>query len=262
MKGLGTSDMYGTEKLSTQKVDTVLTNSPDMQNTNYYYNGMQLLNKSGEINILNGYKRFVHFYEKILEPTYATSTEKHSSFFVDPMVTPGTPGKKVIMKGRVGEDTYLTQVKHKWQGLQYSLPDHNVHKNYKYAEYHNFQNTQEMSKLNVRIIIPNPNFNFFRGQRVPLMLVISQDPERVRVAGNEADKPRTTGATLDRFISGQYIILSTKLIYAQDSEPDAKSKKGKYSQELLLGRREWSMPNTLMRLDENDPEKWSSEKPL
>ncbi len=262
MRGTFLNDMYGTGNISNAKAQNILTNSQDMQTTNYYYDGLQMINKSGEINILNGYKRFVHFFEKSMESEYKKSVpEKHSKMYTDPMVTPGSAEKKVLLKGRPGEDIYKFQIKHKWQGIQYGLPDHNVHKYYKYAELHNFQNVQEMSKLNLRVILPNPNFNFFKGQRVPLTLVVAQDPERIKVAGNEADKARTTGATLDRFISGQYIILSTKLVYNQDSENVA-MKKGKYSQELLLGRREWSMPDSIRTLDESDPEKWSSQKPL
>ena len=260
MRGTVTTDMYDTTDVSTSIVQNVLTNAQDMSATNYYYNSLRMINKSGEINILNGYKRYVHFFEKSLETDYRNTENCHTEIFVDPMVTPDAASKKVLLKGRAGEDNYLYQIKHKWQGVQYGTPNHNVHQYYKFAEIHNFQNIQEMSKLNLQITLPNPNFNFYRGQRVPFVLTVSQNPERVKIAGNEADKPRVTGATIDRFLSGQYIILGTKLIYNQDST--SANKEGRYKQELKLGRREWTMPDSVRKIDENDPEKWSSEKPL
>jgi hypothetical protein len=176
------------------------------------------------------------------------------------MVTPGASKDKVILKGRPGEKWYEKQVKHKWQGTQYSLPNHNVHPYYRFAEMHNFQNVEEINKLNLKLTLPNPNMSFFKGQRLPLIMLVTRDPERIKVAGNETDQARTVGATVDRFLSGQYTILGTKLIYEQDIN-DAQ-KNGKYTQELLLGRREWSMPNSVTQLDENDPELWSKNKPL
>lgn len=255
------SDMMGKESLSQTTDKNILTNSPEMKSTNYYYSQIQLINKAGEIDILNGYKRYVHFFEKSFEKEYKSNIpEKHTVMYVDPMTTPGSENKKVILKGRANEDWYKKQIKHKWQGLQYSLPDHNVHNYYKFAEIHNFQNLEDLNKLNIRLTLPNPNMNFYKGQRLPLMLLVTRDPERVKVAGNEEDKPRTVGATLDRFMSGNYTIIGIKLIYEKDDNDKVNA--GRFSQELLLARREWSMPNSITNLDENDPEKWSTQKPL
>lgn len=240
--GMGRSIFKGDYNLDTSihftKMKNMLSNSPEYKTTNYYFDSIEMVNKSGELSVVNGYKRHVHFYDKALK--------KEIDLKVDPFVTSGAEENKVILKGRAFEDHYLSQTKRKWTGVQYSLPDHNVHNYYKYAEYLNFHNNEEIGKINIKLNLPTPNFNFYRGQRIPLAFVLTKDATRINVAGNVEDKSRELGFTLDRFISGHYTIIGIKYIYKLKTGEsfEAAGFIGSMEQQLILSRREWTMPDT------------------
>lgn len=235
------------DNITSQKTVHHFSNAPAMDKTNYYYNSFEFINNSGEINILNGYKRYVHFYDVSKRDIYSGKKEKHDVIFVDPYSTDKVEEYKSMMKGRANEKYYQNTNKRKWQGVQYSnVEKHNVHAYWKYAEFINFQNLEFVDKMLLKITLPKPNYNVYRGQRLPLTCIITKDVERGKVAGSVGkDDYKALGLTVDRFLSANnYVVVGMKIIYSQVDDDKSHDVTGKIEQELYLSRREWEMPTS------------------
>jgi len=251
-----TSDIIG------QDIKHVLTNDPSAKDSNYYFSSIEILSNAGEINITNGYKRYVHFYEYAFRKAYQDSSDPindniedkvadmHSIIWVDPITTEGAEKSKRLQKGRPGEKFFENTIKRKWQGLQYFDPDkeyRNVHPYYRLAQFQNFQNNSDIKKLMVVCHLPECNFNFYRGQVVKVFYSITNDNERGKSSGNIDDKQTKTGRGIDRTLSGIYTIYGIKIIYQKDPKKKGNNRvnkpEGNFSQQLILGRREWPVSN-------------------
>lgn len=242
------------DNLSSYKTKNMLCNDPSYEKTNYYFDSMELINSSGNINIFNGYKRYVQFYDVGLKDDYQVKPEKHTQIYVDPLITEGSENFKHVQKGRAKEDYYKDTNKRVWQGIQYSNKfKHNVHPYWKLSEYINFQNLENTDKLILKLHLPKCNFNLYRGQRIAVTSIIAGDPERARVGGHDTDGFKEHGAVVDRFISANnYVILGINIIYEMVStkqKDSAGSSWGTFRQELVLGRREWELPNVTEKID-------------
>jgi len=114
------------------------------------------------------------------------------------------------------------------------------------AQFHNFQNNSDIRKLMMVCHLPECNFNFYRGQVVKVFYSITNDTERGKSSGNVDDDQKKTGRGIDRSLSGIYTIYGIKITYQKD--PKKKGSKvdepaGNFVQQLILGRREWPVPN-------------------
>lgn len=230
------TDIASDTELNHQVLSHALTNYPSYNGSNYFIRGVEYVNESGIVNIVNGYKRFVHFYDK--------HTETNQDFYVDPMTTEGAEQTKIILKGRRSETFYLKQNKHAWTGVQSAGKYGNTHNYYKFAPYHNFQNIQEQRKINIRVVLWNINMNFHISQRIPVVFFITRDANRLNHAGWQEDNARTAGFTVDRFITGNYCIVGIEWNYIGGAE-------ARVEQVLTLSRREWTQPTALPRWEEN-----------
>ena len=239
-----------------EKGKLLLTNAKEYVSTNSFFNSIRIYNDSGNISSINGYKRHIYFYD--------FNNEELVDFDIESLTTEGAEKNKVILKGRQGEDYYKNQTKRKWLGIQYSLEDHNVHQHYKESYIQNFQNLLELNRLTLIVSLPQTNFNLYKGQRIPLIFVLQDDPNRIKVAGNLEDKARTIGFSLDRFLTGNYYIKGIKFVYNQDDESEYERGlvKGTWQQEVLLTRREWPMPDSPKVSVEDDPSNWVKTQPL
>lgn len=232
------SDFVSDLDLFHSKSKIVLTNYRESAMSNSYFNKILLMNNTGKINTLNGYKRHIYFYD--------FNDKKVVDYFIDSLVTENSQKEKVVLKGRNNEDYYKTEIKSKWLGWQYRTPEHNVHTHYKEAFIHNFQNLNELKKINIQLSLPNSNFNLYKGQRIPIMFTIVED-SRGKVASNVEDDADNYGVVLDRFLSGYYMIIGIKFIYVYKPNLTTENITTKYTQEILVTRREWSMPNSPKR---------------
>lgn len=226
------------------KSKLVLTNNREAATTNSYFNKIRMVNNTGIINSLNGYKRHIYFYD--------FNDEKVVDYFIDTLITENSEKNKVILKGRNNEEYYKSETKSKWLGWQYRTPEHNVHPHYKEAFIHNFQNLNETNKINIELSLPNSNFNLYKGQRIPIMFTVVEDTIRKKTAGNVDDDEANYGVTLDRFLSGYYMIIGIKFIYTNNVSNDPAKDNSRYTQEILVTRREWHMPNSPKRLTEEN----------
>lgn len=199
-----------------------LTNLSKLKGTNMFIQNYSLINKSGSISMENGYRRHIQFYD--------VNNKKYETFFIDPLATPGSE-KKVILKGRPNEDTWKQRIKYKWMGNQYSSPKHNVHSNYFYAQVQNHQNNIEIEKLTLNVQLQKANWNLYRYQRIPLVIMNEGNKNRIQLTkGSDEEQKGSVAITHDKFLSGFYVILG--IVYSWDRQSG-------WSQELRLSKREW-----------------------
>lgn len=215
------------------------TNVEDREGTNMHIRNYRVINNSSDISNKYGYKIYSEFFDQ-------NSLEKWS-LYSEPIITPGAENKNILLKGRPGEDFYKTQIKKRWMGVQYTNPEGNVHDKYLFSQVHNLINNMELEKMKLEIEVPRANFNVYRGERIPCLLISSGEPmktpyleteEEVEL-GNEFNKPGRP--VVDKIYSGFYMIEGMVFKYSARN-PDATDEFGHFKEELVLTRREWPTP--------------------
>jgi len=216
-----------------QKFDTklLLCNHNSMRATGNYIKGYTLVNKAGQIVMDNGYRRYAQYYDASLSTT--KPKEKYQSYFIEPESTKGTKDK-ILLKGRIKEDFYSKHNKYKMIGVQYGLPDGNCHENFVHALVQNRQNNEEVEKMMLRVNLGKCNFNIYRGQRVPVVIMNVNNESRQKQT-LEPDQSTEDKVSQDKFLSGYYIVHGMTFYWSSDD--------GIFVQELMLARREWAIPS-------------------
>ncbi len=216
-----------------QKFDTslYLCNHRNLKQMGNYIKGYTLINKASQVVIDNGYRRYLQYYDSLLSST--KPEEKYQSYFIEPSSTKGVKDV-ILMKGRTSEDFFSKHNKHKWLGTQNSLPDGNVHENYLHAIVQNRGNNEEIEKMMLRVNLGKCNFNLYRGQRVPILIINDANQARQKQTAEDSQS-NNDQLSYDKFLTGYYMIHGMSFSWSSDD--------GKFTQELMLSRREWPMPN-------------------
>lgn len=217
----------------------VFTNITDKQGTPMWIKKYAMINQSSEISKKYGYKMHCEFFEQ--------NTLQKWDIFSEPLVIENDAQDKILLKGRPNEDFFKSQIKKRWAGLQYSLPEHNVHEKYLYAQINNLMNNSELQKLQLKIEVPRANFNIYRGERIPCVLISVGDPrktpylqdEKQIAEGGEMAYP--TAPVLDKFLSGYYMIQGMIFSY-RTRNPDLPEDRAFFSEDIILTRRVWPAP--------------------
>jgi hypothetical protein len=238
-------------KKNVAQVPKVLTNYPDLKGTAAYIFHYNVKNSSNTVNEEYGYKTYSQFFEQ--------NSEKYWSIYTEPLTTTGSASNKIILKGRTvkpgapKEEYYKTQVKYEWKGIQYTAPEGNVHEKYAYASGWNERNLAELEKILLDVELERGNFNLYRGERVPLFLMIAGDNQYQNIAmPPEQGEPNTSAhpqPILDKFYSGYYMVSGMTFSYS----PQGKTNSGEYpnaegrtapgfTHKVQLTRREWPTP--------------------
>lgn len=220
----------------------VLSNLEAARNTNFYIESYTVLNKSGEVVLDNGYGRYMQFY--------SSDTKKYYS---DQLIEPinNTKGSDMPLRGRHGENYQNEIRKYKWMGIERAAPNGNYHENYLYAKIHNIQNNDEVKKMTLYIQLQSVNFNFYRFQRIPVVITTTDNPQKNEAnndnnqnLGNTQEDPKASSLTIDPILSGFYVIDEITYIYDDNT----------FKQTLKLLRREWPLSATDQPANaENDP---------
>lgn len=217
------------------KAEIMLTNERGAKTTNYYFNKFSINNNAGLTNLLNGYSRHIFWYNKL--------DEKMWDWEVKPIITQGSADKKVTMLGRAGEDFWKEEKKYKYGGVQYSLPNDNCHAYWKHAKFQNFQNLKFSNKMRITLNLPNMNPNLYKGMIIPVVFLLTQDDDRIIHASKKEDKAKESGLSVDRFLSGNYLIKGIKYIWKPNDTSQDHVHSGTWEQEILITRREWTVPD-------------------
>lgn len=207
-----------------------LTNHRNAKGLGAFISGYSLQNNAGQVVMDNGYRRFVQFYDASLQ---VAPEKKYQAHFVEPLTTEGADGK-ILLRGRPGEgNIYATTNKYKWLGLQFGGRMRNCHDNYLYAVVQNWQNNQEIEKLNLVVQLEQCNFNIYRGMRLPVLMINEGNVLRQKIT-KDPGQPESDAMSYDRFLSGYYFVSGIKYMWSGESQS--------FSQELILTRREWPIP--------------------
>lgn len=141
-----------------------LTNDDTMMTTNLYFTGERILNKSTKTSLKRGYIRNVHFYD--IDGNWGSKAGKYNSYGLDTITTPGAESTSVILKGEPGNnDFYKQNKKNYWLG---KIDTINSYPDYLYAKLQNSENLYDLQKIAMQIILPNPNFNIKRFEKIKL----------------------------------------------------------------------------------------------
>jgi len=230
----------------------ILTNHMSAESTNNKISQYSIANKAMDISLRNGYKRTLQMYDDLEE-------EKLTEFDIESFTSTNTPDNQGPLKGNLSEDTYDTQIKHKYIGRQQDVSlEGNVHSNYKYSLLNNYQNLQELEKIKLEVELAAFNPGIYMSQKVPVNIYTQEQTAVAAIDTNEdeqkakgmdtSEKPQpnslrdgdedgnkgetgTAEQRLDEFVSGHYVVGGIEYIY-ENGDPSIRQK-------LHLLRREW-----------------------
>jgi hypothetical protein len=236
---LTSTDAFESEKSVQTKGKKIFSNAKGYAGTNNFIQNFRLINQSSETAKRYGYKMHCQFFEQ--------NTLNSWDIFSEPLIVSGSADEKILLKGKAGEDFYKTQIKKRWAGLQYSLPEHNVHEKFLYARIHNLINNAELEKLKVEMHIARANFNIYRGERIPCIFMTTGDIPKAQAGGTpeeeeEGGEFKAAGRpVLDKFISGFFMIHGMTFTY-NTRNPDDPENRGNFIERVTVTRRAWPTP--------------------
>jgi hypothetical protein len=221
------------------EIDLVLTNFDITESSTIKITNYELINNSSAISYSQGYGKKIYFYDHTLK----TIGEENLIKF-NPLATPGTEDTKIRLRGLKDETIEKEHLKNNWYGIQYSLPNGNVHQNFALAQYQNYVNNKELEKMYLDIELWAWNPAIIKMQRVPIMIMLINNLQTNRPYMNadeikkyEQNITEPLGnqtITIDRFLSGFYIVEGFRLYYDTSL--------GRVIAKYRCTRREWGVP--------------------
>lgn len=131
-----------------------LTNDFASKNSNYYFDKFTIVNNATKTALQKGYLTKIKFYDEL--------QKSFLQFDVDALT--GEADKKILLRGAPQDETFFKEnVNFVYRG---KIDTDNMHKNFYYAETQNKINFSEIQKLGLSIELPTPNYNFYKFQKV------------------------------------------------------------------------------------------------
>lgn len=219
--------------------DLILTNLDLGVDYNFKITNYELVNNSSAVSYSQGYGKKLYFYDHTLK----TISEENVIQF-SPLSTPGTEDTKIRLRGKINESIEKEHIKNVWHGIQYSLPNGNVHQNFALAMQQNMTNNKELEKMYLDIDLSSWNPAVIKMERIPIVIFITDNltESSLYMSKDEIENNKSNVnlpllsiyQTVDRFLSGFFIVEGFKLVY----EVGADKTIAKYR----LTRREWGVP--------------------
>jgi len=205
-KGIDTSGLNAHITGDDERVYTMtLSNDYSFRESDRYIKDIKVINNSTSISLEIGYINTSKFYNSLKKELLV--------FNIDPITL--DDGKSIILKGMpYDNEFYKINYSASYNG---KMDEDNMHLNYNYSDSLNTQNIENLQKIGIKAILPNPNFNLYKFQKVRLLLT------------NKTPTP-SSDIVINR-LSGDWLITDIKFIY----------KDGALNQELTLIKRELSL---------------------
>jgi hypothetical protein len=157
---------YLVDKKERQASTIVLTNDKSNKDANTYFKVAQVLNRSTEMTLDNGYRKRVHMYD--ISGNWEEKAGEFLIFDLDSINTPGSENDLIILKSSpTGEEFFQKNITHDYLG---KLDKDNVHLDYLYAVSQNTHNISNLQKIALKIILPKPNYSLARYQKVQVSI--------------------------------------------------------------------------------------------
>lgn len=227
------------EKQAQKESPLFLTNSEVAGNHSAKISRYELINNSSAISYSQGYGKKLYFYDHTLK----TISEENKIEF-NPLSTPGTEDTKIRLRGLKDETIEKEHLKNVWHGIQYSLPNGNVHQKYALAAQQNITNNKELEKMYLDIDLVGWNPAVIRMERIPILIyvhdLLSRSSNYMSKDEIEFNKKNILSPlsgltyTVDRFLSGFFIVDGFKILYKLGYD--------KIVAQYRLTRREWGVP--------------------
>lgn len=219
------------QNVEVEETKIVLSNHKNLRGSGNWISGYTLLNNCGQVVQANGYRRYVQFYDMNAEGEPNT---KYQSYFIEPLSTKGVEDK-ILLRGRIKEpEIYKEQNKNKFMGVHIANPVGQVHENYMHAIVNNFQNNMEIDKMTLHVKLTKANFNLYRGQRIPVLILNEPGTQRATMT-QDPEAPENPKLVQDKFLSGYYYIKGMTISWSETN--------ANFFQDLYLARREWPIPH-------------------
>lgn len=164
-----------------------LTNDKSMKNSPNYFEDYRILNNSTQISLEKGYLNKVKFYDTI--------KKEFLIFDVDSITTTGD--KTIILKSGPQDNNFFND--NAVTTYTGKIDTDNMHKNYNYSYIQNTQNIDDLKKIGIEVIMPNPNYNFYRYQKIKVLL------------SNQTSTP-SQSIVINR-LSGDWLIIDIKFVF-------------------------------------------------
>ncbi len=233
----------------------VLTTKENAEGTNHHISKYALKHGAGAVARKQGFKKVLQFYED--NPMHDNGGLGEIRTDVEPLSSDTMKDIEEPLKGRRGEERYLSEIKYEYMGRASNTA--NTHPQWKFAETHNKQNMTELNKLSLEVELPVVNPSIYKYQKIPVIIFtegLNQKLESDQVetkkqeegfenAGvstsseTEASAITTGEQKINDFLSGYYIVGGIQYIYSSRDEA--------IKMKLILWRREW--PSRTNNLD-------------
>lgn len=203
-----------------------LTNNFDSMPFNNFVAKYNLINNSSILSYKEGVIKDYTFYD------YTIMQDTHGR--LDALRTDDMPDRLRSISDNLGT---LAQTNLEWLGIQYSLPNGNVHRHYNYSVLHNNFNNTEMDKMILQAYLRTPNFFVHKGQRL-FMEIFSYADKYDYLSSPETRVTMDGGVigAINTFLTDFYYVKGHKIIY----DP---SHQMAFSQEIYLTKRDWALSN-------------------
>jgi hypothetical protein len=201
IKGVLTLGDEGIAESDTQEVSDLYIMSAKYYDSRYnnMYESYEVLNKSTKVSLNNGYRTNIYYYDR------TGNWEQKAGTFLRFNLETNTDGKGIIMKS-FPDDTTDNGFFNKNTKSTYlpSIDIDNSHKNYNFAHVLNEKNLEELDKISIKITMREPNFNFYKYQKIRVFIM------NVNVGQETPVNQRLTGGWLIKSIN-YYFDSSTQL---------------------------------------------------
>lgn len=166
-----------TSKEEDRIIPLQLTTDSSLKNTNAFIKSYKITNDSTFISLDKGYSTKVKFYD--------FNKKDLLIFDVDSITSDGD--KSIILKGAPADEKFFKENYNSiWTG---KIDVDNVHTNYNYAIVQNRRNLDDLVKISCELTLGNPNFNFYKFQKVFISFINST----VTASSREIQLKRLTG---------------------------------------------------------------------
>lgn len=168
IKGILTASDEGINEQESQILEELYIVSSKYYSNRYnnLYESYEVMNQSTKISIDNGYKTIIHYYDK------TGNWDQKAGTFLRFNLETNTDGKGIVMKSFPNDTKdngfYKKNIKRVY--LQ-PLDIDNTHKNFNYSLVLNEYNNEELDKLKIKITMRNPNFNFYKFQKIKVYVM-------------------------------------------------------------------------------------------
>jgi len=159
-KGIDTGSLGNEQTTDFDRLVPIsLSDDNSLNSSSFYFKEERFINNSTKVSLTEGYKKRTKTYDSI--------TKQFLVFDVDSTTSQGD--KTFILKGDTNDnELYDKNLTTTYAG---KIDVDNVHKDYNYAKTQNKINLDNLKKLIVDIVLPNPNFNLYKYQKVNLNFV-------------------------------------------------------------------------------------------